>query len=280
MTGAAHGRSPQARQRARLAAAIFAPCGDLARARAVLSAPAARVARTMTATVETIPLVSELDELLGANRGLVGVSTGYMVGARGDWPRLVAAAEALSDDVVELSALAAAELPGLVAFLDAAPALPFRRVSVHGPSKGWDGTPDALAARLVALPARVEGVVMHPETLGDPDAFASLGERLRLENMDPRKPDGRTADELARYFDLLPRARFCFDIAHAQLLDPSLALAHELLDAFGDRLAEVHVSSIDPDGRHMRLRPEDAAAFLPVLERCVGVPWVFEAPPY
>lgn len=224
------------------------------------------------------PTVSEIEELLGTNPGMVGPSTGYMAGARGDWPRLVAAAEDCSLDVVELSALSARELPGLAAFLADAGELPFGHVSVHGPSKGWDGAPAALAAALAALPAQVDGIVLHPETLGDPAAFAPLGARLRLENMDTRKPDARTSEELARFFAALPRARFCFDIAHAQLHDPTMGLAHELLDAFGERLVEVHLSSIEASGEHVPLRVEDAEAFAPVLERCVGVPWVLEAP--
>lgn len=234
----------------------------------------------MSATAIQAPPMSAVDELLGLNAGLVGPSTGYMVGARGDWPRLVAAAETCSLDVVELSALSAHELPGLLAFLrDAASAgLPFEHVSVHGPSKGWEGTPAALAAALGGVPSFVDGIVLHPETLGDVAAFADLGERLRLENMDTRKEDARTVSELAVFFDALPAARFCFDVAHAQLHDPSMGLAHELLDAFGSRLAEVHVSSILPDGDHVPLRAADAETFLPVLERCVGVPWVLEAP--
>lgn len=234
----------------------------------------------MSITVEALPAMSAVGELLELNAGLVGPSTGYMSGARGDWPRLVAAAESCSLDVVELSALSASELPSLLRFLDEAElmGLPFGHVSVHGPSKGWDGTPGALAAALGAIPSSVEGIVLHPETLGDLAAFAGLGARLRLENMDARKDDARTADELARFFAALPDARFCFDVAHAHLNDPSLALAHELLDAFGDRLAEVHVSSIEPDGDHVPLRAADAEAFLPVLERCAGVPWVLEAP--
>jgi hypothetical protein len=229
-------------------------------------------------TVEAIPSMTAVGELLELNAGLVGPSTGYMVGARGDWPRLVACAESCSLDVVELSALSAGELPGLLRFLADAGALPFEHVSVHGPSKGWDGTPAALATALSAIPAQVEGIVLHPETLAEAAPFADLGARLRLENMDTRKADARTADELARYFDALPDARFCFDVAHAQLHDPSMRLAHELLDALADRLAEVHVSSIEPDGEHVPLRAADAEAFLPVLERCVGVPWVLEAP--
>jgi len=230
------------------------------------------------ATIEAIPTMSEVDELLRMNAGLVGPSTGYMAGARGDWPRLVAAAEACSLDVVELSALSAAELPGLLRFLADVGELPFGYVSVHAPSKGWGGTPAALAAALATLPDQVGGIVVHPETLGDPAAFVRLGARLRLENMDTRKVGARTAGELAPFFAALPAARFCLDVAHAQLHDPSMALAHELLDAFGERLVEVHLSSIEPSGQHVPLRARDAEAFAPVLERCVGVPWVSEAP--
>lgn len=222
--------------------------------------------------------MTAVGELLGLNDGLVGPSTGYMVGARGDWPRLMAAAESCSLDVVELSALSARELPGLLRFLADADSLPFGHVSIHGPSKGWEGTPAALATALASIPAFVDGIVMHPETLGDVAAFADLGGRLRLENMDTRKDDARTVAELARYFEALPDARFCFDVAHAQLHDPGMGLAHELLDAFVDRLAEVHVSSITPDGEHVPLRASDAEAFLPVLARCASVPWVLEAP--
>jgi len=222
--------------------------------------------------------MTAVGELLELNAGLVGPSTGYMVGARGDWPRLVTAAETCSLDVVELSALSAVELPRLLRFLADAGSLPFGHVSVHGPSKGWDGTPAALATALGSIPSYVDGIVVHPETLGDVAPFADLGGRLRLENMDTRKHDARTVAELARYFDALPEARFCFDVAHAQLHDPSMGFAHELLDAFTDRLAEVHVSSIEPDGEHVPLGADDAEAFLPVLERCVGVPWVLEAP--
>jgi hypothetical protein len=232
----------------------------------------------VSVTVEALPAMTAVGELLELNAGLVGPSTGYMLGARGDWPRLVAAAESCSLDVVELSALSARELPTLLRFLRDEEDLPFGHVSVHGPSKGWDGTPAALATALGAIPPFVDGVVMHPETLGEIEAFADVGARLRLENMDTRKDDARTAAELERFFALLPQARFCFDVAHAQLHDPGMGLAHELLDAFADRLAEVHISSIERDGEHVPLRAADAEAFLPVLARCVGVPWVLEAP--
>ena len=56
-----------------------------------------------------------------------------------------------------------------------------------------------------------------------------------------------------------------------------MALAHELLDRFGARLRQVHVSSL-VDGSHAPLTAEDVERFRPVLRRCVDVPWILEAP--
>lgn len=217
-------------------------------------------------------------ELLDLNAGGIGVSTGYMRSHRGDWPALLCDARRVSRYSVELSALSVDELPGLSAFLaNHASGLPFDYVAVHGPAKGRLGDPRQLTARLAALPELVSSVIMHPDTVRDMTAFTGLGERLLLENMNTQKRTGRTADELAPYFQELPHARFCFDIAHAYQFDPTLALAHELLDVYGDRLGQVHVSSIQHDGTHVPLSGRDAVLFSPVLERCVGIPWILEA---
>lgn len=220
----------------------------------------------------------ELDAVLALNSGLIGASTGFLSTLRGDWPAMLDASTLDYNEVIELSALSGHELPGLDQFLQTADLAGFQHVSVHGPSKGWTAGPRALARALEHLPGVIDGIVMHPETLGDPPVFAALGERLWLENMDTRKQDARTVDELQRYFGLLPEARFCFDIAHAWLHDPTMDLAHALLDAFGDRLAEVHLSSILPSGQHISLQPDVLATFAPLLARCARRPWILEAP--
>jgi hypothetical protein len=217
-------------------------------------------------------------QLLALSHTGIGASTGFMEAARGQWTELLRLAGEISVAAVELSALDATELPGLAAFLEDHPTLDFHYVSVHGPAKGWLGDSCMLAEHLARdLPSYVGGVVMHPETLDDPTCFQELGSRLLLENMDPLKHDARTPAELARYFDELPDAGFCFDVAHAYLNDPSMTLAHELLDAFGSQLREVHLSSILDDGTHVPLRTEDVLLFWPVLERCRHVPWILEA---
>lgn len=225
----------------------------------------------------TAPSTDALRLLDLADRG-VGISTGLLASYRTQWNELVDIAASVSVAAIELSALSAEELPGLSGFLATHSGLGFDYVSVHGPAKGWAGSAAMLAAELDRLlPDYVEAVVMHPETLDSPEAFRGLGPRLLLENMDPFKPDARTADELAPFFRLLPDAGFCFDVAHAYLMDPTMGVAHELLDRYRDRLREVHVSSILHDGTHVPLRDADIARYSQVLERCTSVPWIREA---
>lgn len=208
----------------------------------------------------------------------VGVSTGWFVEERGDWPALVARALARSSFAVELSALMAEELPALVRYLEEQEPLPFRYLAVHGPAQGWQGTAAELVDVLTEVARNADAIVMHPYSLREPDSYRRLGRTLAIENMDARKADGRTTGELRPYFDRLPEAGFVFDVAHAASVDASLQLARELLDEFGARLRHVHVSSLDDDCHHVPLSPEDAARFAPVLARCRGVPWMLEAP--
>lgn len=213
--------------------------------------------------------------VLGAHH-LLGASTGWLRGA-GDWPAQAHAAAAVSPFAAELAALTAEEFDGLEAWLHALPALPFRYLSVHAPVKGLDREDEPrLIARLAGLPAAVRSIVVHPDVLVDPAAYTRVGSRLVIENMDDRKPTGQTADDLAGLFAVLPEAGLCLDVAHVTAVDPSMELAHELLDRFGSRLRQLHVSSL-VDGEHAPLTGEDAERFRPVLRRCVDVPWLLEA---
>jgi hypothetical protein len=67
------------------------------------------------------------------------------------------------------------------------------------------------------------------------------------------------------------------EVAHAWAVEPKLSVAHELLDAFGDRLQQVHVSGIDAPGTHRTTTRTDLAAYDPVLRRAPEAPWIFES---
>jgi hypothetical protein len=226
-----------------------------------------------------VPSLLASSSFLLASHSTVGCSTGYMTGLREDWPALVDEAARTSSFAIELSALSECELPGLVRYLQDAPQLPFRFVSVHAPSKGREMTDADLVGVLGRLPRWVSAIVMHPDAMGDVASYRALGRRLSIENMDARKAIGQTAADLDPYFAVLPDARLCFDIAHAKAVDPTLDAGREMLVRFASRLSHVHLSSLDEHQRHVPLTDEDQALFSGLLSRCTDVPWILEAPP-
>ena len=108
--------------------------------------------------------------------------------------------------------------------------------------------------------------------------MSRLGKRLLFENMDSQKRFACTVADLWVVFATYPDAGFCLDLAHCWTNDTSLRLAHEMVDEFGDRLRQVHVSGIEPDGTHRLTTRDDLDLYAPpVLARCEGVPWLLEA---
>lgn len=215
---------------------------------------------------------------VGGHRN-IGASTGFMSAHYGEWPSLVSQATAISTVAVELSALSEPELPSLLDFLTGAPPLPFLFVAVHGPTKARAMPEDELVEMLSALVGRVDVIVMHPDVMQEPGRYSDLGSTLAVENMDRRKGIGQTADQLSEYFADLPEAKLCMDVPHAASVEPTLSIAHDLLDAHGHRLSHVHLSSIDDHCHHRPLTAADRDHFMSVLDRCRDVPWILEAPP-
>ena len=185
----------------------------------------------------------------------------------------------MSSFAAELSAISEPELPGLVDYLRQDPVLPFHYLSIHAPSKLRGDDEQQAIEQLLLVLDRVDAIVVHPDTIVDADRYAPLGRRLVLENMDTRKPSGHRTADLRPLFAQLPDAGLCLDVAHAKDVDPSMAVAHELLDAFSERLRQVHISSLDENRHHVPLTPADEELFGPVLERCSDVPWILEAAP-
>lgn len=206
----------------------------------------------------------------------IGASTGYLTDLRGNWGELLEAVERTSTFATELAALSEPELIDLRNFLLHVGPLPFRYLSVHAPVKHLQAHEKEMIGWLLALPSQVRAIVTHPDTMDDPISYRPLGTRLVVENMDNRKATGRTPEELATIYAELPEAGFCFDIAHAWSIDPTMEVAGELLDRYGDRLRHVHLSSLQ-HGRHVPVLPEHDLLFQPILDRCRDVPWILEA---
>ncbi|MGP0069204.1 MAG: hypothetical protein ACLQGP_37090 [Isosphaeraceae bacterium] len=188
-----------------------------------------------------------------------GFSTGAL--ALGDFGLALKMLDGIDVAAIELSALRLRELPGLVAFVRHADLTRFSYVSVHAPTD-YDGARETdVVDRLIDFAEKGWPIVAHPDVIRDHSPWKQLGSLLCIENLDKRKPVGRTVGELERIFDRLPDARMCFDIGHARQVDTSMTEAYRLAKTFRDKIAQIHISVVNSSSKHDLLSPNAAHAF-------------------
>lgn len=189
----------------------------------------------------------------------IGFSTGAV--ARGDFQVALDQLRGHHVEAVELSALRIDELDPLASAISQLDLTSFSFVSIHAPSRFGPELEQSVVGRLASLVEWGYPIVVHPDVLFTPSVWSGLGGKLLIENMDKRKPVGRNVVELRPFFEALPDARFCFDIGHARQFDPSMTEASLLLQAFGGRLAEVHISEVSTASRHEPISRNAVRAF-------------------
>jgi hypothetical protein len=189
----------------------------------------------------------------------IGFSTGAL--ALGDFRKGLDLVRQREIRTVELSALRDRELRPLLAALDELPLAGIDYISFHAPSRLEDLDEDTVCSLLRKLVPRGWPIIVHPDVMHDKTLWERFGSVLCIENMDKRKPVGRTAAELEPFFKRFPDATFCFDIGHARQVDPSMTQAALLLRRFGDRLKQIHMSEVTSSSRHDGLSLTALTAF-------------------
>jgi hypothetical protein len=181
----------------------------------------------------------------------IGFSTGAL--AKGDFRRgLELQRGDLELDAVELSAMREEELPPLIAALDSLDLRGFTHVSLHAP-KALRTLDEVTAFTLLCRVPESWPIIAHPDLLKTPSLWRQLGARLCIENMDPRKSTGRTAEEMHELFRVYPDASFCLDLGHARRVSPTLIDAMCMLRELGPRLRQLHISQVDAFWKHVPL---------------------------
>ena len=207
--------------------------------------------------------------------------TGFSTGAltKGDARAALDILSGSGTRVVELSALRLHEVDALLAAAATLELGPYDYVSVHAPSRYSPREEPRVVDAMVELAARGWPIVLHPDTIYDFEAWRQLGPLLVIENMDKRKPIGRTVAELEAIFERLPDASFCFDLGHARQVDRTMTEAYFLARAFRPRLRQLHVSEVSTQSRHDLLSWGSVRAFQKVARFIPeGAPVILETP--
>lgn len=207
----------------------------------------------------------------------IGFSTGAL--AYADFRRAVDMLRGKPVRAIELSALRECELRPMLEGLDELDLSQFEYVSVHAPSDFPKEHEAEVVNLLSALSQRGWPIVLHPDVCHDFGLWRQFGSQLCVENMDIRKPRGRTMLELKQIFAKLPEASFCFDFGHARQVDSTMTEADILLKTFDRRLRQVHVSEVNTSSKHDPLSYASILAFreiAPLLRQ--DVPVILETP--
>ena len=194
----------------------------------------------------------------------IGFSTGAL--ARGDFGLALRLIRQHGIGAVELSALRDRELHPLLEALAGLDLSFASYCSFHAPGRFATLPENTVANLLRELLPRRWPIIVHPDSLTDPELWQVFGEWLCIENMDKRKPVGRTEAELQTIFRAFPEASFCFDIGHAWQVDPTMGEAARILQSFGHRLKQVHMSEVNAHGGHDPMSQAAIGAFRKVAQ--------------
>src|SRR6266404_6037079 len=207
----------------------------------------------------------------------IGFSTGAV--SKGDFLAALEILDSTNICVIELSALRFHELEPLAKAIPNLKLSKYEFVSVHAPSAFSPSDELSVVGLLKSVTDLGYPVVIHPDVIYDPKVWATFGALLYVENMDQRKFTGRTRQELAEIFKLLPDAKLCFDAGHARNVDTSMSQAAAILEVFGERLGQIHLSSVNTLGLHESFTFSAIQAFREIANLIPQeVPIILESP--
>jgi hypothetical protein len=190
----------------------------------------------------------------------IGFSTGAL--SKADFRQALGMLREIEVDVIELSALRIGELDPLLNAIDSLDLSQFTSfISIHAPSNIKVQDEALVVEKLSTVLSRGWPIVVHPDSIHDAQLWQRFGRNLCLENMDKRKPIARTRDELAVWFEQLPDASLCLDLAHVRQIDTTMTEAYRILRDFKNRLREVHLSELSYTCQHERLSMGACIAF-------------------
>ena len=207
----------------------------------------------------------------------IGFSTGSI--AHGDFKTALQILQDQDIHAIELSALREDELHPLFLAINDLDLAKYNYVSVHAHSKRIQLAEKELVNVLVAFAEKTWPIIVHPDIICEVDLWRILGNKLCIENMDKRKPCGRTMFDLKQIFNELPEAGFCLDVAHAKQVDPTMTECYLMISKFKDKLLQLHVSDVTTESNHIPLNEQAIVAYQKIVKYLPqDLPVILESP--
>lgn len=124
----------------------------------------------------------------------------------------------------------------------------FKHVSIHAPCRNALFANDKKTQEVLKILKRearrlnADLIVFHPDTINDWKIFKNFEVPVAIENMDNRKKSFKAVEDLKKVFEFMPWCKFVLDLNHCMTNDPSMKLAYDFINAFADKIEEIHIS--------------------------------------
>ena len=133
----------------------------------------------------------------------------------------------------------------------------FKYVALHTPALNVNFDASDISRKMMDTvdifleKSQAQSVVIHPDRISIPEILAQRNWPLTLENMDWRKNDAKSIEQMDKWFEIFPQAKMVLDWNHIFTNDQSMKLGKLMLKKFGSKITHYHLSGfIDEDRLH------------------------------
>lgn len=151
----------------------------------------------------------------------------------------------LGCNVIQLMCLNEEDILKLITEITVNDLAGFEYVVLHAP-------PVNITANTLELLQRAQdifhfrAIVIHPSEIENWEIFSRFNLPISIENMDWKQERGKYVDSLQAIFEKID-AKMVLDVNHCYTNDPSLLLAKQMTDEFGERISQIHLSGFETD---------------------------------
>ncbi|MCC7289644.1 hypothetical protein IT417_00080 [bacterium] len=118
--------------------------------------------------------------------------------------------------------------------------------------------------------------IIHPDEVRNWDSLSDIKDKLLVENMDRRKLDGRSVEEVKKYLEI-GDFNMVLDINHTYSHDPSMNLFKKFIENFKPKIKQLHISGFDSYFDHELMYKVKQDVMNEPLKQFKGIPKIIES---